>query len=153
MESTFPIVNLAENWVPAIFWVAEHFGKFHFSVRRLFRAAAPRILGIFVVFFANLGHLAMDMYQNRYFAMFYQCSHFQKSNFVIETVLGAAAPRNLGNFRVLGANLGHLTMLWYQNRYLAMFYKCSHFLKGNFVIGTILGAAAPRIMGIFGFFG
>ena len=84
-------MKLAENWVPAIFLVAEHFEQFHFSVQRLFRAAAPRILGIFVFFWANLGFLAMDRYQNRYFAILYQSSHFLKSNFVVGTTLGAAA--------------------------------------------------------------
>ena len=97
-------------------------------------------MGVFWVLGANLGHLAMDMYQNRYFAMFYQCSYFQKSNFVVETVLGVAAPINLGNFRVLGANLNYLAMDMYQNRYFAMFYQCSHFQKSDFVVETVLGA-------------
>ena len=148
----FQFMDFAENWVPAIFWVAEHFGKFHFSVWRLFRAAAPRILGIFVVFLANLGHLAMDMYQNRYFPIFYQYSHFPTNNFIVGTIFRAAAPRILGIFGVFWANLGHLTMVWYQNQYLAIFYQCSHLLKDNFVVGTIFRAAAPRVLGIFVFF-
>ena len=142
-------MKLAENWVPAIFWVAEHFGQFHFSVWRLFRAAAPRNLGIFVVFWPNLGHLAMVRYQNLYFAIFYRSSHFLKSNFVVGTIFGAAASRILAIFWFFWANLGHLAMFRCQNRYFAIFYQCSHFLKGNFVVGTIFVAAAPRILGIF----
>ena len=86
-------------------------------------AAAPRIFGIFVGFWANLGHLAMDMYQNRKFAIFYQPLHFLKSNFVVGTISGAAAPRILAIFWVFWANLGQLTILGYKNRYFAILYQ------------------------------
>ena len=92
-------------------------------------------------------------YQNRYLAMFYQPLHFLKSNFVVGTISGAAAPRILAIFWVFWANIGHLAMDRYQNRYFATFYQCSHFLKVNFVIENILGAGAPRIMDLFGFLG